>query len=526
MWDVHSMIQLDVDQFYGIEIEEFPSQIAQVAMWLMDHQMNMMVSAEFGMYFARIPLKSTANIICGNALRIDWNDVIPAERLSYIMGNPPFVGKQYQSDEQKADLSVVFKDIKGAGVLDFVVAWHFIASKIMQKTNIRCAFVSTNSITQGEQVGVLWPLLNHWGVKIFFAHRTFKWQNEARGKAAVHCVIIGFSINNISNKTLFDYENIDGEAHAIAANEINPYLVDAPFIALSKRRTPVSICPKIAFGSMPNDGGFLIMSEEEAEGLITTHPSSSKYVRRFGGSEDFINNRWRFCLWLVDADPSEIRSIPPIAKRIAKVAETRLNSSRPTTIALASTPSIFGEIRQPETDYFVIPEVSSENRYYVPVGRLPKETIASNKLYTISTDSLFVFGIVQSSMHMSWMRTVCGRLKSDYQYSAGIVYNNFPWPENPSDKQKQAIEAAAQAVLDARAQFPEASLADLYDPLTMPPVLLKAHQTLDKAVDTAYGRTNFKTEAERVAFLFELYQKYTSVLGVEKPKKKGKKKEG
>lgn len=523
MWDVHSMIQLDVDQFYGIEIEEFPSQIAQVAMWLMDHQMNMMVSAEFGMYFARIPLKSTANIICGNALRIDWNDVIPAERLSYIMGNPPFVGKQYQSDEQKADLSVVFKDIKGAGVLDFVVAWHFIASKIMQKTNIRCAFVSTNSITQGEQVGVLWPLLNHWGVKIFFAHRTFKWQNEARGKAAVHCVIIGFSINNISNKTLFDYENIDGEAHAIAANEINPYLVDAPFIALSKRRTPVSICPKIAFGSMPNDGGFLIMSEEEAEGLITTHPSSSKYVRRFGGSEDFINNRWRFCLWLVDADPSEIRSIPPIAKRIAKVAETRLNSSRPTTIALASTPSIFGEIRQPETDYFVIPEVSSENRYYVPVGRLPKETIASNKLYTISTDSLFVFGIVQSSMHMSWMRTVCGRLKSDYQYSAGIVYNNFPWPESPSDKQKQVIETAAQAVLDARAQFPEASLADLYDPLTMPPVLLKAHQTLDKAVDTAYGRTNFKTEAERVAFLFELYQKYTSVLGVEKGKKKGKK---
>jgi hypothetical protein len=274
---------------------------------------------------------------------------------------------------------------------------------------------------------------------------------------------------------------------------------------------------------MPNDGGNLIMNKAEADEIIRTFPVTAKYIRRFGGCDEFLYNDWRYCLWLVDADPSEIRSIPPIAKRIAKVAEARLASTRPATQKLALTPSIFGEIRQPKSDYFVIPEVSSENRNYIPIGRLPKETIASNKLYTISTDSFYVMGIVQSIMHMAWIRSVSGRLESRYQYSAGIVYNNFPWPESPSDKQKQAIETAAQAVLDARAQFPEASLADLYDPLTMPPVLLKAHQTLDKAVDTAYGRTNFKTEAERVAFLFELYQKYTSVLGVEKGKKGGKK---
>jgi hypothetical protein len=518
--DVHSLINLNVDQFYGIEIEEFPAQIAQVALWLMDHQMNLLVSEEFGLYFVRIPLQVSSTIVCGNALTIDWNTVLPVWQVSYIMGNPPFVGKQYQTEEQKADLKVVLGDVKGAGVLDYVTCWYLIASKFIQGTEISCAFVSTNSITQGEQVGVLWPVLSNLGIKIFFAHRTFKWQNEARGKAAVHCVIIGFSLKDDLKKTIFDYEKIDGDAHAVSAKNINPYLVDAPFVALGKRRTPISARPEMAFGSMPNDGGYLLMNAKEANELVAAFPRTSEYVRRFGGSDEFLHNNWRYCLWLVNANPAEIRSIEPISARIAKVAENRRASSRPTTRALANTPTLFGEIRQPVADYFVIPEVSSENRRYIPMGRLSPETIVSNKLYTIASNSLFTFGVVQSTMHMAWVRAVAGRLKSDYQYSAGIVYNNFPWPENTSEKQRQAIETAAQAVLDARAQFPGSSLADLYDPLTMPSALLKAHQHLDKMVDAAYGKTNFKTEAERVAFLFELYQKYTSLFPLEKQKRR------
>jgi hypothetical protein len=521
MWDVHSMIQLDVDQFYGIEIEEFPSQIAQVAMWLMDHQMNMMVSAEFGMYFARIPLKSTANIICGNALRIDWNDVIPAERLGYIMGNPPFLGYSYQNKEQKEDLELIFSKIHGGGVLDFVAAWYVKAAEIIKNTKIRCAFVSTNSITQGEQVGILWSWMLANDMKIFFAHRTFQWNSEARGKAAVHCVIVGFSNQDVSPKYLFEYEDIKGDAHAIQVKNINPYLVNAPAILIQNRSTPISNVPEMLKGSQPTDGGHLLLSDLEKEDLIKKEPLSSKFIYPFLSAREFLHNEKRWCLWLINANPSELKQCSMILSRIENVKLFRLKSTKKSTIKWAQTPTLFTENRQPYADYILVPRHSSENRIYIPFGFFAPHNIVADSCNSIPNATSFHFGVISSLMHNCWIRTVCGRLESRFRYSNDIVYNNFPWPENPSDKQKQAIETAAQAVLDARAQFPEASLADLYDPLTMPPVLLKAHQTLDKAVDTAYGRTNFKTEAERVAFLFELYQKYTSVLGVGKGKKKG-----
>ncbi len=522
--DVNGLIWLDVDQFYGIEIEEFPAQIAQVALWLMDHQMNLRVSEEFGMYFARIPLSASSTIVCSNALRVDWNDVVPAEKLSFIMGNPPFLGKQYQSKEQKSDLESVCAKIKNFGLLDFVAGWYIKAKELcLLNKSIQCAFVSTNSITQGEQVSVLWPSIINAGLKINFAHRTFNWNNEAKGRAAVHCVIVGFGYHALTSKLLFDYQDIKGEPTAISVKNINPYLVDAPDLFLPKIRAPIcDSAPLMAFGSMPNDGGFLILSDSERKALIKQEPLSEKHIRLLLGSEEFLNNLKRYCLWLEQCSPSDLKMMPEVLKRVQSVKSQRLSSDRAATKKLAETPALFGEIRQPKNTYIAFPEVSSGSRFYIPVGFLSAEIISTNKLYTIDFGSVYHFGVLQSLMHMSWVRSISGRLKSDYQYSSGLVYNNFPWPENPTEKQTQTIEVAAQAVLDARVQFPESSLADLYDPLTMPPVLLKAHQALDKAVDAAYGKTNFKTEAERVAFLFELYQKYTSLLPTEKAKKVAK----
>jgi hypothetical protein len=518
-FDVHSLIQLDVDQFYGIEIEEFPAQIAQVALWLMDHQMNQLVSEEFGLYFARIPLRSSGTIVCANALRIDWNAVVPAEQLSYIMGNPPFVGAKFMDDTQRSDVATVFGDIKNAGLLDFVAAWYVKAARMIKNSTIRCAFVSTNSITQGEQVGVLWSWMLAQGMKIFFAHRTFSWNSEAKGKAAVHCVIVGFAAEDISPKWLFEYEHIKGEAHLLQAKNINPYLVDAPNALLSNIKKPICNVTPIIFGNMPNDGGGLLLSEDEKRDMLLKEPDAKPWIRQFLGAEEFINKKNRWCLWLNKISPSELKSLETIKKRVESVKKHRSESTRKTTLELASTPTLFGEIRQPENSYILVPRHSSESRTYIPCGFIEPSIICGDSNMLIPGASLYEFGIINSLTHNAWMRTVCGRLESRYRYSAGIVYNNFPWPENPNEKQTQTIETAAQAVLDARAQFPDASLADLYDPLTMPPVLLKAHQTLDKAVDAAYGKTNFKTEAERVAFLFELYQKYTSLLPVEKPKK-------
>jgi len=551
--DIQQLIGVNVDQFFGIEIEEFPAQIAQVALWLMDHQMNVRVSEEFGMYFARIPLKTSPHIVNGNALTLDWNDVLPAERASYVLGNPPFVGAKFMDDAQREDAQRVFADIKSGGLLDFVAAWYVKAARYMTTPNppqpslvregasastppltrggreglvsgIRCAFVSTNSITQGEQAGVLWGWLLAQGIRIHFAHRTFQWSNEAKGMAAVHCVIIGFGAFDAEKKTIYEYEDIRGEAHGVTARNINPYLVDAPDVNISNRRQPILPVPEIVFGNMPNDGGHLLMNEAEKRELLLKEPAAEKYIRPFMSAKEFINSEPRWCLWLVDVAPHELRQLPEISRRVQAVKQLREASDRPTTRDLAAFPTLFGEIRQPSNRYLAIPKTSSERRNFIPIAFLDATCIASTELFTIDAATLYHFGILTSTMHMAWVRYTCGRMKSDYRYSAGIVYNNFPWPDEPTDTQRQKIEDAAQAVLDVRAQFPQSSLADLYDPLTMPPALVKAHQALDRAVDACYRKAAFTNDAQRVEFLFERYQQLTSLLPAEKKMSKRKSK--
>ncbi|HOY86300.1 MAG: DNA methyltransferase [Methylotenera sp.] len=521
--DVQALINVDVDQFYGIEIEEFPAQIAQVALWLTDHQMNMKISEEFGNYFARIPLKATPHITFANALQTDWSSVLALEKCSFILGNPPFLGKKEQSTAQKNDFLIHCNNIKGAGILDFVSAWYIKAANYMQKNqSIKCAFVSTNSITQGEQVGVLWGWMLAQGVKIHFAHRTFSWSNEARGKAAVHCVIIGFGLQDVADKTIYEYADIKAEPHAIKANNINPYLVDADNLLLSNNNLPICNVPTVSYGSFALDDGNYTLTEEEKDELIKLHPKVNEYIRPFIGGQELIRNQARYCLWLQDAKPEVITTMPALLKRIQAVQNWRKNSERKTTQNLAATPMLFAEIRQPLSNYLAFPTVSSERRAYIPIAFLDSNVIASNQIYIIPKATYSSFGTLTSTMHMAWVRSVCGRLKSDFRYSAGIVYNNFPWPE-PTEKQTQTIESAAKAVLAARAAHPNASLADLYDPLTMPAILLKAHQVLDKAVDAAYGYKGAQTDASRVAFLFARYQQITSLLPVEKAKKSRKK---
>jgi hypothetical protein len=520
--DIHRLINLNVDQFFGIEIEEFPAQIAQVALWLMDHQMNLLVSEEFGLYFARIPLETSAKIVCGNALKMDWEEVSPARNLSYIMGNPPFVGAKFMNDEQRKDVALVFGNMKNAGLLDFVAAWYVKAARMIKGTKICCAFVSTNSITQGEQVGALWSWMLEEGMKIFFAHRTFQWNSEARGKAAVHCVIIGFADFDISPKWLFEYADIKGEPQKIKAQNINPYLVDAPDLVLSNRSNPICPVPSIGIGNKPIDGGNYLFTEEEKIEFLKKEPQAAPYFHRWLGAYEFLYGYYRYCLWLGDCSPEQLKKMPEALKRVEAVKKLRLASKSAPTRKIADMPTRFHVENMPSDNYLIIPEVSSERRIFIPIGFENPKVLCSNLVKVSQDAKLFHFGVLSSTMHNAWMRTVCGRLESRYRYSASIVYNNFPWPENPTEKQKQAIEAAAQGLLDARAEFPNSSLADLYDPLTMPPVLLKAHQTLDRAVDAAYGKTNFQTEAQRVAFLFELYQKYTSLFATEKPKRRAK----
>jgi len=520
--DIQQLISIDVDQFYGIEIEEFPAQIAQVALWLTDHQMNTQVSVEFGNYYARIPLVSTPHVVHGNALRMDWNDVLPAQRCSYVLGNPPFLGKQHQSEDQKSDMGRVCADVWGAGILDFVAGWYVLAAKYVTGTAIRCAFVSTNSITQGEQVGVLWGWLLSRGIRIHFAHRTFRWSNEGRGVAAVHCVIIGFGVEDAPNKVIYEYDDIDGEPHAVRAGNINPYLVDAPDVVLPSRRAPIGKVAKIRFGSMPNDGGNLLLSDAERNALIALEPEAAQWIRPFLSADEFINGISRWCLWLLDCPPNVLRKLPGVSQRVARVREHRSKSDRATTRELAATPTIFGEVRQPSGAFVLIPRHSSERRAFIPMDMFYDGAIVGDSSLCIPDAPLCEFGVLTSTMHNAWIRYTCGRLESRYRYSAGIVYNNFPWPEL-SAQQSLKIEAAAQAVLDARAAHPNATLADLYDPLTMPPNLVKAHQVLDTAVDAAYGRKGFKNDAERVAFLFELYRKYTSLLPSAQPAKRARK---
>jgi type II restriction/modification system DNA methylase subunit YeeA len=519
--DIREIMWLDVDMMCGIEYEEFPARIAEVAMWLMDHQMNMMISNEFGQYFARLPLKKSAKIVHGDALETDWEDVVSKEKLSFIIGNPPFIGSKMMKQNQRNQIVKQFENAEGCGVLDYVSGWYIKAAKYIQDTKIKVGFVSTNSICQGEQTSILWgQMLNKYKIKIHFAHRTFKWSNEAKGNAAVHCVIIGFANFDTNDKSIFEYEDIKGEPHQIKVKKINPYLIEGNNNLILSRSTPICNVPKIVFGSMPNDGGNLLFDKEFKKSYLEVEKQGEQFIKEFTGGEEFINKIERYCFWLKDANPTELKKCPKILERVDKVKEYRLKSTRITTNKLAQYPFLFGEDRQPNSDYILIPNLSSGLRRYIPIGFKSKEVIASNLALIIPSANIFHFGILTSFMHMVWVRNTCGMLSTSLRYSNKLVYNNYPWPENPTEKQIKAIEEKAQEVLEVRASFPASSLADLYSPLTMPPALVKAHNELDKAVDAAYSKQVFTSEAKRMEFLFELYEKYTAGLFVKEKVKK------
>ncbi len=499
-------LKVNVNQMYGIEIEEFPSLVAQVALWLTDHQMNMEYSAESGRTFKRIPLTASATIVNANALTTDWADVVPPQELSYILGNPPFIGHQWRSIEQAAAMSDIWGKDGSFRRLDFVTCWFKKSVDFMAlNPHIQTALVSTNSIAQGEQVAPLWQTLFNQGAIINFAHQTFQWTNDARGKAAVHCVITGFALFSKPEKRISEYVDIKGEPNEVAATNINGYLVNAPSVFISSRSKPPAGVPELVKGSQPTDGGHLILTPQEKDELIASEPLAEKYIRQYMGGAEFINNKLRYCLWLKNVDLNDIRTMPLVQQRLEGVRTSRLASPTPSVKEFAAYPTLFTQDRQPTTDYLAIPEVSSERRQYIPVGYLSNEVIASNQLQIVRTPSLYLFGLVTSRTYVAWMRTVAGRLKSDYRHSPSVFYS-FPQPET-IESQKAEIEQLAQAILDARAQFPDSSLADLYDPLTMPPSLAKAHTTLDRAVDKLYSKTPFTSDAERVALLFEKYQK-------------------
>ncbi|MGB8339756.1 MAG: DNA methyltransferase [Burkholderiales bacterium] len=609
--EVFELTGVNVDQFYGIEVEDFPAQIAQVAMWLVDHQMNLEAGKFFGDWIKRIPLDKSAEIRYGNALRIEWADFCPPGRLNYILGYPPFIGKQNQTTGQKEDLEFVTKGMKSAGLLDYVSGWYLKAAQYItgsqigelsrdrtqfsdvkfatpsgsevaldiapitskrrgkiqssiamddlfvsfdkqdatNRSKVRCAFVSTNSITQGEQVGILWGEMLRMGLHIQFAHRTFQWSNDAPGKAAVHCIIVGFGASNDVAKHIWHYDDIKGDAVSTDADNINAYLVDAPDIVLPSRREPIERVPPIVFGSMPNDGGHLLMDDSEKAQLLTAEPAAAKWVKPFLGAEEFINGIPRWCLWLKNCPPSVLDKLPMVKKRVLAVKTHRGASNREATQKLAKPPQLFGEIRQPDGAYILVPRHSSERRDYLPMGYLDGSSIAGDSNLVIPNAQLFHFAILSSHMHMAWMRYVCGRLESRYRYSNTIVYNNFPWPSAVNALKKQTadaadntqagsktaaaskletahaklitkIETAAQTVLDARAVHQtsktHSTLAQLYDPTTMPANLAKAHAALDKAVDNAYqadgGAASYANDGERVAFLFKRYAALTSLV--------------
>jgi predicted nucleotidyltransferase len=514
---------LDVDAMCGIEYEEFPARIAEVAMWLMDHQMNLKMSMEFGQYFARLPLNKSANIVHADALETNWEEVAPKEQLSFIIGNPPFIGSKIMTQKQRDQITREFDNISGCGILDYVTGWYVKASKLMQETTIKTAFVSTNSIVQGEQTSILWgTLLNKYHVKIHFAHRTFKWSNEAKGNAAVYCVIIGFANFDSTKKIIYEYPDIKGDPIELKAKNINPYLVDAKDILIQKESKPICQVPKMSFGNMPLDGGHLLMTDEEKNEFLKLEPNAKEYILPLISAYEFLNGKRRWCLWLIDAQPQELKKMPEVLKRIEAVKKFRLESVAPSTQKFAESPSLFRDRNQPNS-YILIPSTTSENRKYIPLGFFGKYEIANNSCHIVPDANLFHFGVLTSLIHMAWVKYTCGRLESRFRYSKDIVYNNYPWPENPTEKQKEQIEKAAQKVLDARAEFPNSSLADLYDPLTMPPILVKAHNELDKAVDLAYRPQPFISDANRMEFLFELYEKYTAGLfAVEKKTRKNK----
>ncbi len=494
-------ILVSIGQFYGIEINDFAVTVARTALWIAEAQMLGETEQVVHLNLDFLPLKTYDNIHEANALRLDWESVVPKHRLHYIMGNPPFVGHQWRSESQAEDMLIAFRDLLKHGKLDYVCGWYSKAADYMQDSRITTAFVSTNSITQGESVGILWSyLFNKKSIHIQFAYRTFVWSSEAKDKAAVHCVIIGFACNKDNQqKTLYDYGKVQHVEH------INGYLLSAPDMFIQSRGQPLTIgMPEMSKGSQPTDGGNLLLSEEDYKEMITAYPLSQEFIRRYISSDDYINNKYRYCLWLKDVEPSAYRRIPTIMRRLEQVVQCRNQSPTITVRNDAVRPMLFTQIRQPSTRYLAVPEVSSERRRYIPIGFLEPAVIASNKLYIIPNATIYMFGILISNVHMAWTRIVCGRLKSDYSYSPA-VYNNFPWP-TPTPEQKAKIEQTAQAILDARLLYPESSLADLYDEVTMPPELRKAHQNNDRAVMQAYGFDVKMSEPECVAALMTLYQ--------------------
>jgi len=510
---INQILHVDVDQFYGIEYTEFPARIAEVAMWLMDHQMNLLISEEFGLYYIRLPLHKAAKIVQGNALRINWEEVVEKNELNYILGNPPFNGKQLQTQEQKKDMQLVFIGVKGAGVMDYVSAWYIRASQYIQKTTIKVAFVSTNSITQGEQVSILWnELFKNYGIKIHFAHRTFDWKNEAKGNAAVFVVIIGFAAYDTKRKTIFHYHSVDGESQEINAKNISPYLIDYKDTIISSRTNPICGVPSMKYGSKPVEDGNLLLTEEEKNMILNIEPQLAKYIKPLISAKEYLNGKKRFCFWLTGLSPANLRRSKILSERISNVKLFRLASSKKPTQEAANWPTLFAEIRQPDNDFIFFPLTTSENRIYIPLEFFSKENIVNNSCSVISNATEYEFGVLSSLMHFTWMNYTCGRLEGRYRYSNKIVYNNFPWPKDPSAKNKKMVEKKAQKILDVRTEFPDSSLADLYDPLTMPPKLVKAHQELDKAVDLCYRPQAFPNERARIEYLFELYEEYTAPL--------------
>jgi len=560
--DINKLSQVDVDPFYGIEIGEWPARIAEVALWLMDHQMNLKVSEAFGQLYQRLPLQKSPHIHCANALRLDWKTILPPDQCSYVLGNPPFVGAKFQSDEQRTEMKAIAGDAENHGLLDYVAGWYFKAAEYIQGTRIVGGFVSTNSISQGEQVGTLWNhLFRQFKLKIHFAHRTFAWVSEARGMAHVHVVIIGFAAFDSESKRIYDYEG--EKATVVKVKNISPYLVEGSDLVITNRSKPISDVPEMGIGNKPIDGGNYLFTPEEKVEFLKVEPAAKKYFRRWIGSQEFINGIERWCLWLGDCPPAELRQMPHALERVENVRKVRLASKSAPTRKIADTPTRFHVENFPKRTFLVVPEVSSERRPYIPIGFMKPEILCSNLVKIVPDATFFHFGILSSTMHMAWVRQVCGRMKSDYRYSNKLVYNNFPWPL-ASAEQRERVEEKAQAVLAAREKFMEwgahapsrasdraprseqpaptrvatgaaarsgavdeasttarearalpaktATLADLYDPLTMPPELLKAHTALDRAVEKCYRSEPFHSDRERVEFLFALYERLAAPL--------------
>ena len=527
-----TLIKVHISQFYGIEINDFACTVAKTALWIAENQMMQQTSAIAGKAMDFLPLKTNANIVEGNALRMDWASLgtrssSPATTYDYIIGNPPFVGYSLQSKEQKEEMLSIYVDEKGkpyktAGKIDYVAAWYWKAAELMYKScsnrsdarsarPIKAALVSTNSITQGEQVAAIWqPLFERFGLQIDFAYRTFRWDSEADIKAHVHCVIIGFSLKDtIGIPKGYEKKIYLSDHQVVQANNINPYLIDAPTVWLESRTKPICNVPQMSSGGKPVEGGFLILSPEERLTLLTKSPQIESYIRPFTSGDDFINNKQRYCLWLIDCPPNILRSSSEVMQRINSVREFRLASVKEATRRCADNPTLFMEIKEPQNNYLLVPATSSEQRRYIPIGYVDKSVIPNNAVQFVPDATLYHFGVLTSNVHMAWMRVVCGRLEMRYRYSANIVYNNFPWCQ-PTEEQKAKIEQTAKAILDARAKYPDCSLADLYDENAMPPELRKAHQDNDRAVMAAYGFSPKMTESECVAELFKMYQELTS----------------